>query len=67
MTIDEQERRIESEMARAARLRDFIKGELGSMYVGARMQFTIDLCTYLEPEIRVLLKEKKIDVPEDYS
>lgn len=55
------EQYISREFERAGRLREFVKGELRSMYVEARFQFTIDLFNYLKPEIESLLKDKKID------
>jgi hypothetical protein len=56
----------EREQERADRLLTFVKGELANMVVHSRMNFTVDLFNYLTPEIRCLLRDKRIDPPEAY-
>jgi len=46
---------------RMARLLEFVKGEVRNTYVGARLQFTIDLFTYLAPEVRELVRSGRIE------
>lgn len=55
--------RVAQDNDRARRLLEFVKGELREMWVGSRMRFTVEIFTYLTPEIEVLLKEDKIKVP----
>lgn len=50
-------------MDRAQRLLEFVKGEIRDMFVDARMQFTVDLFNYLEPELKELSKSDRINHP----
>jgi hypothetical protein len=56
--------RIETDTERARRLLEYVKGELRNMYVGCRMDFTVDLFVYLQPELKELLREKRIQPVE---
>lgn len=58
---EEQQRRVDRDKERMARLLTFIKGEVSDVTVHARLQFTIDLFTYLQPELKVLIADKRIE------
>ena len=46
---------------RAARLLEYLKGEVRDMRIDVRMQFVVDLFLYLKPEVEVLVRQGRIE------
>lgn len=51
--------RRQRDMEFQKRLLEFVKGELRELWVEARIQFTIDIMRYLQPEIQEVMRHGK--------